>query len=170
MHEVQRHADDVADAEGDGAHVHVGEPAVEQVGDHARACRCGRPLPGIFRLVANVLSVSVCLVAAARELELERRHRSSASMMNARSAPEISIAASSTSASTSCSTRPEPSARKPSSSAVIWRRSSRAPVVDRPVRLRSSSAAEEHEVRAAAAARGACDRRNAARTPSPARR
>ena len=35
---------------------------------------------------------------------------------------------------------------------MIWRRSSRAPVVDRPVRLRASSAAEKHEIGAAAAA------------------
>ena len=35
-HELQRHAEDVADAERDGAHVHVGQLAVEQVGDDAR--------------------------------------------------------------------------------------------------------------------------------------
>ena len=40
------------------------------------------------------------------------------------------MAASSTSASTSWRTRPDPSDRNPSTSAVIWRRSSRAAVVD----------------------------------------
>ena len=44
-------------------------------------------------------------------------------MMNPRSAPVTSIAESSTIASTSSSTRPEPSARSPSSSAAICRSS-----------------------------------------------
>ena len=51
-------------------------------------------------------------------------------MMNPRSAPLTSMAESSTSDSTSSSTRPEPSARRPSSSAVIWRRSPMAVVAD----------------------------------------
>ena len=95
---------------------------------------------GILRLIANVLSVSVCLSRPRASLN-SSASSAPTSMMNARSAPEISMAASSTRASTSWSTRPDPSARNPSSSAVICRRSSRAPVVDRLETLCSSPAA-----------------------------
>ena len=74
LHEVQRHADDVADAERDRAHVHVGQPAVEQVGDDlglARAEHLFGNLPADReRAVGQRL-----LVAAARELEFERAVR-----------------------------------------------------------------------------------------------
>ena len=74
-----------------------------------------------------------------------------ASMMNPRSAPLTSIAESSTSASTSSRTRPEPSARRPSRSAAIWRRSPIAVVVALSM-AGSTVGEEEHHLGAAAAA------------------
>ena len=72
-------------------------------------------------------------------------------MMNPRSAPLTSIAESSTSDSTSSSTRPEPSARRPSRSAAIWRRSPIAVVVAFSIG-RGTVGEEEHHLGAAAAA------------------
>ena len=50
---------DVADAERHGAHVHVGEIAVEQVGDDLRSRRSRTLPPGILRLVLKPLPGSV---------------------------------------------------------------------------------------------------------------
>ena len=99
-----------------------------------------------------MLSVNVCLSRPRPSLNSST---SSAvdSMMNARSAPEMSMAASSTRASTSCSTRPDPSARNPSSSAVIRRRSSRAAVVDRVDVFTAAAADEKDQIGASAPAK-----------------
>jgi hypothetical protein len=127
-HELQRHALDVADAERDGAHVDVGQLAVEQVGEDLRLARCGTLPRESCGSVAK-------LVPGQRLLPRPRASLNSsscsapASMMKPRSAPVTSIAESSTSASTSSSTRPLPSARRPSSSAAICRRSPMAVVV-----------------------------------------
>ena len=77
-HQAQRNAQDVADAERDGAHVHVGEIAVEQVGDDARFAGAEDflgNLPAGREAAAGQRDVA----AAARHLEfeihaLERQH------------------------------------------------------------------------------------------------
>ena len=105
---------------------------------------------GILRLVAKLPPGSV-LRPRARAILNSSSSVGAASMMKPRSAPLTSIAESSTSASTSSSTRPEPSARSPSSSAAIWRRSPIAVVV---ALLDGGRAVgeQEHHLGAAAAA------------------
>ena len=142
---------DVADAERHRAEVHVGEIAVEQVGDDLE-------LAGREHFFGNL---AAGLEAGARQRDRgpwrapassrARRCVVGASMMKPRSAPATSIAASSTSASTSSSTRPEPSARRPSSSAASWRRSLTALACDRSV-CGGAVAGQEHHVGAAGAA------------------
>ncbi len=83
---------------------------------------------GIFRLVAKLLPGRV-VRPRPRAILNSSSPSTGASMMNPRSAPLTSIAESSTSDSTSSSTRPEPSARRPSSSVAICRRSPTAVVV-----------------------------------------
>ena len=85
---------------------------------------------GILRLVAKLLPGSV-VRPLPRAILNSSSPVGAASMMKPRSAPLTSIAESSTSDSTSSSTRPEPSARSPSSSAAICRRSPIAVVVAR---------------------------------------
>ena len=83
---------------------------------------------GTLRLVAKLVPDSVCWRRPRASLN-SSTSSALASMMKPRSAPVTSIAESSTSASTSSSTRPLPSARRPSSSAAICRRSPIAVVV-----------------------------------------
>ena len=89
-HQAQRHAQHVADAERDGAHVHVGEVAVEQVGDDPR-------LAGAEHLLGNLAARRESAArerdaaAAARQLELELVAVLAASMMKPRSAPLTSM-------------------------------------------------------------------------------
>ena len=69
-HHVQRHAQDVADAERHRAHVDVGQLAVEEVGDQPRVAR----LEDLFRNLAAGLegaALQLLLAAAAAHLELE---------------------------------------------------------------------------------------------------
>ena len=127
-HEPQRHAQDVADAERHRAHVHVGELAVEQVGDDARLAGAEDFL-GNLAAGGEAAAGQRVAAAAPRAILNSSSSVGAASMMNPRSAPLTSIAESSTSASTSSSTRPDPSARRPSSSAAICRRSPMAVVV-----------------------------------------
>ncbi len=77
---------------------------------------------GIFSLVANEVPDSVILPRARAVLNSSVPCWS-ASITNPRSARVASIAESSTSVSTSSSTRPEPSARSPSSTAAICAKS-----------------------------------------------
>ena len=150
-HQAQRHAQDVPDAERHGAHVDVGELAVEQVRDEAR-------LAGAEHFLGNLAAGRE---AAAGQRDACRAPRAilnssspsaGASMMNPRSAPLTSIAESSTSDSTSSSTRPVPSARSPSSSAAIWRRSPIAVVVGGLLGEPRPIGGQEDHLRAAAAA------------------
>ncbi len=90
--------------------------------------RSRRPPPGILRLVSKLLPGRVTRPRPRASLN-SSSFSAFASMMKPRSAPVTSMAESITSASTSSSTRPDPRARRPSSSAAICRRSPTAEVV-----------------------------------------
>ena len=146
LHEVQRHADDVPNAECDRAHVHVREVAVEEVRDDLgltgsetpppapsdwsrtrcpsasawrdpRASRISSSFAGVYEHDERALRVRRC----------ESRHRG-----RGRARPS--------------STRPYPSALNPLSSMVIARRSTRTPLVNRSDAYRSSSADPERHI------------------------
>ena len=104
-----------------------------------------------MRLVAKLLPDSV-VRPRPRAILNSSSPVAAASMMKPRSAPLTSIAESSTSDSTSSSTRPEPSARRPSSSAAICRRSPIAVVVGDLSDVRLGVGEQEHHLGAAAAA------------------
>ena len=141
--QFQRHAEDVADAECDGPHVDVREVAVEQVRRRSAARRVRKTSSGILRLVAKLPPGSVWWPRP-RAILNSSSPVALASMMKPRSAPLTSIAESSTSDSTSSSTRPDPSARSPSSSAVTWRRSPIAVVADRSATVLGPLDHEDH--------------------------
>ncbi len=70
LHEIERHAHDVPDAERHGPHVHVGVSAVEQVGDHPRLARREHFLGDLLAGREGAAGQGL-LPPAARELELE---------------------------------------------------------------------------------------------------
>ncbi len=70
VHVVQRHADDMTDAERDGAHVHVREPAVEQIRDDLRLADAKDLLGNLAARRERAVGERL-LVLAAGELEFE---------------------------------------------------------------------------------------------------